>query len=75
MEQRDKEYIGDGVYVGHDGYYLWLTTEDGIRVTNGIALEPPVMARLLDYWGRLLDYRKRLMVTAEPSPEKPGGGA
>lgn len=24
--QRDKRYLGDGVYVGHDGYMLCLTT-------------------------------------------------
>jgi len=27
MDMQDMDYLGDGVYVGHDGYQLWLTTE------------------------------------------------
>lgn len=45
----DKRYLGDGVYVTCDGYYLWLTTENGISVTNRIALEPSVYAALIEY--------------------------
>lgn len=26
MDMQDMDYMGDGVYVGHDGYQLWLTT-------------------------------------------------
>ena len=26
MNKQDMDYMGDGVYVGHDGYQLWLTT-------------------------------------------------
>jgi len=47
-----KEYIGDGVYVRIneiDGLSLELTTEDGIRVTNEISLEPHVWAELKAY--------------------------
>ena len=35
-----KQYIGDGVYADFDGYAITLTTEDGIRTTNTIVLEP-----------------------------------
>lgn len=38
-----KVYIGDGVYVTFDDPYegsLTLTTENGVRVTNIIILEP-----------------------------------
>jgi len=49
MMMRDKEYLGDAVYAQHDGFHLWLTTEDGVRVTNRIALEPPVLQRLDEY--------------------------
>lgn len=38
-----REYIGDAVYVGFDGCHIWLTTENGITVTNAIALEPNVL--------------------------------
>ena len=46
----DKRYIGDGVYVAHDGYHVWLTTnrEDG-RGGHQIALEPAVLKALDEY--------------------------
>ena len=47
FQTRDKEYLGDGVYVAYDGNGLIVTTEDGIRETNRIYLEPEVWARLL----------------------------
>lgn len=46
----EKEYLGDGVYVAPDGFGgLLLTTEDGIRATNTIVLEPEVYNALLRY--------------------------
>lgn len=57
-----KEYIGDAVYVAHDGLYFILTTEDGDTTTNRIYLEPPV-------WSALKDYAKRL--EEELSKENP----
>lgn len=39
----NRMYLGDGVYVGHDGYQAWLYTDNGIAVTNKIALEPEVI--------------------------------
>ena len=50
----DKEYLGDAVYADFDGYHIVLTTEDGISVTNVIALEPSVMAALKRYEQRLI---------------------
>jgi hypothetical protein len=44
-----KEYLGDAVYVEFDGYGLRLTTEDGIRATNTIVLEPEVYEALVRY--------------------------
>ena len=35
---RDIEYAGDGVYVGHDGYQVWVFTHDGYGVQARIAL-------------------------------------
>jgi hypothetical protein len=46
MATSAKAYIGDGVYVDIDPLGIILTTEDGIRVTNEIVLEPEV-------WGAL----------------------
>ena len=45
----NKAYLGDGVYVGHDGYHVWLYTDNGITVSNTIALEPPVLYTF-DLW-------------------------
>lgn len=44
-----KKYIGDGVYVEFDGYGLQLTTEDGLRTTNRIVLEPEVWEALAKF--------------------------
>lgn len=42
----NKTYLGDGVYAAFDGFSVVLTTEDGIRVTNTIVLEPDVISAL-----------------------------
>lgn len=44
-----KRYVGDGVYADFDGFSIVLTTEDGIRATNRIVLEPEVWTALKDY--------------------------
>jgi hypothetical protein len=44
-----KVYLGDAVYAAIDRCDLVLTTEDGIRATNTIVLEPEVLRALLDY--------------------------
>jgi hypothetical protein len=44
-----KQYLGDSVYADFDGYYVVLTTEDGIKTTNTIYLEPTVTAALEAY--------------------------
>ncbi|TFH47229.1 MAG: hypothetical protein E4H01_08660 [Lysobacterales bacterium] len=44
-----KKYMGDAVYADFDGYHIILTTENGIRVTNSIALEPTVFDALTRY--------------------------
>ena len=44
-----KVYLGDAVYAEYDGYHIILTTEDGIRTTNRIALEPSVYFSLRGY--------------------------
>ncbi len=49
----NKQYLGDAVYVDFDGYHVVLTTEDGIRITNTICLEPRVFDALLKYYRAL----------------------
>jgi hypothetical protein len=50
-----KRYLGDGVYVDANEFGLMLTTENGLRVTNTIVLEPEVYAALERYVNELQD--------------------
>ena len=48
----DKTYLGDAVYAEVDNWgRLVLTTEDGIRATNRIVLEPEELRTLFEYLG------------------------
>lgn len=44
-----KEYLGDSVYVEVENGMLKLTTENGIKATNTIYLEPEVYYSLVRY--------------------------
>lgn len=44
-----KQYLGDGVYVDVNALGLVLTTEDGLKTTNTIVLEPEVFEALRRY--------------------------
>ena len=50
---QNKDYLGDGVYADYDGYAVTLTTEDGIRTTNEIYLEPSLLVALGRYCDRM----------------------
>ena len=50
MNIEQRRYIGDGVYVGHNGWAVVLTTENGISTTNEIVLEPEVIQALIAWW-------------------------
>ena len=45
----EKTYLGDAVYVEFDGYCFKLTTENGVRATNTIYLEPGPLKSLQRY--------------------------
>lgn len=45
----DLDYLGDGVYAGHDSYQVWVYTHNGERVQQRIALDPRVLAELVNY--------------------------
>lgn len=49
----NKQYLGDGVFVAHDGYQLMLTVSDGMKTTDTIFLDPGVWAALKDYVERI----------------------
>ena len=51
----DVEYIGDGVYVDRNEYGdVVLTTENGVRTTNTIVLEPIVWEKLSAWVSRVM---------------------
>ena len=45
----DAKFIGDGVYIYFDGYYVWVLTSDGVSITNKIALEDTVAVQLMNF--------------------------
>jgi hypothetical protein len=53
-ETTDRQYLGDGVYAGFDGYHIVLTAENGICATNTIYLEPQVIAAFNRYHNQLI---------------------
>lgn len=60
MEMFLKEYLGDAVYVEFDGYHIVLTTEDGVRTTNRICLNPYVLTAYTEWIGRLEERVRKL---------------
>ena len=64
-----RRYIGDGVYVGHDGYQIILETSDGISVTNRIGLEDSTLEGLGRYREYALDFYRTGQHRAGPGCE------
>ncbi len=46
------EYIGDGVYVKHDGWGIWLHANSHDQPTDRVYLEPSVFDKLKNYMKR-----------------------
>lgn len=45
-----KQYVGDSVYVDEDNFgSVILTTEDGVRTSNAIVLEPETLVNLIQW--------------------------
>jgi hypothetical protein len=59
-EKLKKTYLGDSVYVDFDGYYVTLTTENGVVISNTVLLEPPVVDALLDFIRIVGEFRNRI---------------
>jgi len=45
----NKTYLGDGAYAEFEGYWVTLTTSDGLRDTNTIVLEPLHVQELIRF--------------------------
>ena len=50
---KEKQYLGDGAFAEFDGYLICLSTEDGIRTTNSVYLEPGVAHNFLRYFAAI----------------------
>jgi hypothetical protein len=42
----EKTYLGDGLYAEHDGFGVWLRSENGVEVLSEVYLEPKVYGAL-----------------------------
>lgn len=56
--ENKKVYIGDAIYADSDGFAIILTTEDGIRATNRIVIEPREWAKLRTYADEFIESLK-----------------
>ena len=50
-----KVYLGDSVYAQYNDWEIILTTENGIKETNIIVLEPDVYMNLFGYIKQITD--------------------
>jgi len=50
---KEKDYLGDGVYCGFDGFQIWIWTSNGVRESEAIALEPYTLLALHRYMVRI----------------------
>lgn len=46
---KNQAYLGDGFFVGDDGYQLWLYASNGIDVLDAVALEPHALQAFIKY--------------------------
>lgn len=49
----DAKYLGDGAYIGHDGFQVWIIAHDGYRVTEAVALDEIASKGVVEYFKRL----------------------
>lgn len=47
-----REYLGDGAFVGFDGFNIVVTAENGIRATDIVYLDLGVYQRLVEWFAR-----------------------
>ena len=68
-DARHHAYLGDGVYVCHDGWHVWLMTprESGI---HEIALDPGLLRNLREYVQRVNAEEFRDQVTREKDEDR-----
>lgn len=50
---QDPEYLGDAVYIGHDGYHVVLRLNTHYNTEGQISLEPDMLDKLPAYYKRM----------------------
>lgn len=50
-------HIGDGIYVGFDGYHITIAVNDHRNIVA--YFEPEVMINLINYWNQLIERVKK----------------
>ncbi len=48
-----RDYIGDGLYVGFDGFRVWVHANDHLKPTDIICLEPNILKELIRFAKRM----------------------
>ena len=57
----DKQYLGDGLYCGNDGWSIWVWSSDGENLTHRpVALEPETLEALVQYNRRIRGITSRV---------------
>lgn len=57
QQLHQSRYIGDGLYVGHDGYQVWVIHHDGVETKDAIALDDATYEALVAYMSELKEVR------------------
>jgi hypothetical protein len=52
LKDNNIEYLGDGLYVKHDGFQIILMANDPYNPTDTVYLEPSVFTNLVGYMER-----------------------
>lgn len=63
--EQKTSYLGDGLYVSHDGFQYWLIANDPLS-DQRVALEPGVLSAFLRY----IEVTANVMITVEPTSEQ-----
>lgn len=51
----EKIYLGDGAYAKFDGFGIWVTAEDGVRIMERVYLEPHAWRALKSFAERTIE--------------------
>ena len=59
-------YIGDGLYVRHDGQQFWIESSNGITVSQRVAMDGNTLSQLNDYAEYMTEFYNNNQHQVEP---------